>query len=121
MAKDNVLVNKSYVFALRIINLFIYLKNKKKENVIAKQVLRSGTSIGANIEEAVAGQSDKDFIAKLSISYKEAKETHYWLRLLKDSGFIDEKQFKSIIKDCEEIIRLLVSILKTSKSKLQKT
>ncbi len=119
--KENVIKEKSYQFALRIIKLFQFLTVEKNEYILAKQVLRSGTSVGANIEEAVAGQSDKDFIAKLSISYKEIKETHYWLRLLKDSEIIDEKQFNSIIKDCEEIIRLLVSILKTIKSKLNKT
>lgn len=121
MAKDNVLKEKSYSFSLRIIKLFQYLNKEKKEYVLAKQILRSGTSIGANIEEAMAGQSEKDFIAKLSISYKELKETHYWLRFLKDSNLIDEKQFISIITDCDKIIRILVSILKTSKSKLKKT
>jgi four helix bundle protein len=116
MKKENVLKDKSYIFALRIIKLYQFLIKEKKKYVLSKQILKSGTSIGANIEEGDAAQTKKDFIAKLSISFKEAKETHYWLRLLKDSKIIDEKHFNSIIIDCEELIKLLVIILKTSKS-----
>ncbi len=84
MKSDNVVVEKSYKFALRIVKLYKHLCEEKKEFVLAKQVLRCGTSIGANVEEALGGQSDKDFVAKLSVAYKEARETHYWLRLLRD-------------------------------------
>ena len=88
MKSDNIIQQKSYAFALRIIKLYMYLKDEKNEYTLSKQVLRSGTSIGANIEEAIGGQSSKDFLAKISIAYKEARETHYWIRLLGDSGFI---------------------------------
>ncbi len=91
MKKDNVIKEKSYAFALRIIKLYKYLCKEKNEFVLSKQILRSGTSIGANIEEAVGSQSQKDFIAKLSIAYKESRETHYWIRLLKDSDYIKKE------------------------------
>jgi four helix bundle protein len=113
--KENVIKEKSFEFAVRIINLYKYLTNDKKEFVLSKQILRSGTSIGANVEEAVAGQSKKDFVAKLSISLKEAKETHYWLRLLSRCEYIDEVMFNSVIKDCDEIIVILTRILQTSR------
>jgi four helix bundle protein len=82
--RDNVIQEKSYIFAIRIVRLYKYLIKQQKEFVLAKQILRSGTSIGANIEEAIGGQSKKDFLSKLSIAYKEARETNYWLRILKD-------------------------------------
>ena len=88
--KNNVIRDKSYAFAIRVVNLYKYLVYTKKEFVLSKQVLRSGTSIGANVEEAIGAQSSKDFIAKLSISYKEARETNYWIRLLKDTNFINK-------------------------------
>jgi four helix bundle protein len=113
--KENIIKEKSYKFALRIINLYKHLNYEKKEYVLAKQLLRSGTSIGANIEESSGAQSKKDFIAKLHISLKEAKETHYWLRLLKDSKIIESTLANSFVKDCEELITILVSILKSSK------
>ena len=112
------IVTKSYAFAIRTVKLFEYLKKEKQEYVLAKQVLRSGTSIGANIEEAVAGQSAVDFIHKLSVARKEARETSYWLRLLHDTGYIAEPQFHSIHADCEEVIKILNSIIITSKAKL---
>ena len=115
--KENIVQNKSYTFSLRIIKLYKHLIEDKKEYVLSKQVLRSGTSVGANIEEGVAAQSRKDFIYKLSISHKEARETHYWIRLLRDSDFMEKKLAESILTDCEELIKLLVSILNTSKSK----
>ena len=87
----------------------------KKEFVLSKQILRSGTSIGANTEEAMGGISKKDFIAKLSISYKEARETNYWLRLLKDTSYINENQYESLSKDCSEILKILYSIIQTSR------
>ena len=116
MSKDNIIVEKTYAFSVRIVNLYKYMATKNKEFVLSKQVLRSGTSIGANTEEAIGGISRKDFIAKkLSISYKEARETHYWLRLLKDTGYINLKLFKSLAKDCDEILRILFSIIKSSR------
>jgi len=111
--KVNVVRDKSFDFALKIIDLYKYLRYEKKEYVMSKQLLRSGTSIGANIEEAQAGQSRKDFISKMSIASKEARETHYWLQLLKHSGFISKDE---TIKDCEELIRLLTSIVKSSET-----
>jgi len=113
---SNVVKEKSYSFALRIIKLYQYLEKTHKYFPLSKQVLRSGTSIGANIEEADGAQSKRDFIAKLQISYKEAKETHYWLRLLRDTDYLNKEQAQSILSDCEEIIRLLNAILKRSKS-----
>ncbi|MFA6533697.1 MAG: four helix bundle protein [Patescibacteria group bacterium] len=110
--KDNPVQQKSYSFALRIINLYKFLVTKKKEFVLSKQILRCGTSIGANVEEAIGGQSRSDFIAKISIAYKEARETHYWLRLLHDSKFLTEKQFNSLINDCEALIKIIGKIQK---------
>ncbi len=112
--KDNLIVSKSKTFALRIIKLYKYLCSEKKEYVMSKQILRSGTSIGANIREAVRGQSKADFYAKLHISLKEADETAYWLELLNESGYIKDEHFKSIYEDCNEIIKILVSILKNN-------
>lgn len=116
MKTDNVVKDKSYAFALRIIKLYKYLVEYKKERVIAKQLLRSGTSIGANVEEAVGGQSKKDFVAKISIAYKEARESEYWLRLLRDSGYLDDDAAESVLSDCRELLKLLGSIQKTIKS-----
>ena len=116
--KENIIKMKSYNFALKIVKLGRFLIETKKEFILSKQIIRSGTSIGANIEEADAGQSKKDFIAKLQISLKESKETHYWIRLLKDSDYIDLKLAESLIKDINEIIYLLTKILKSSKEKM---
>lgn len=113
--KESIIRDKSYKFALKMIKLYKFLSKQRKELIISKQILRSGTSIGANIEEAYYAQSRKDFIAKLSISLKEAAETKYWLRLLKDSGEIEEKHIKHIIDECEEIIKILTSIINTCK------
>lgn len=117
MKTENPIQIKSYQFALRIIKLYKYLIIDKNEYVLSKQILRSGTSIGANIEEAIGGQSKADFIAKLQIALKESRETHYWIRLLIDSNYLENKLAKSILNDCEELLKLLNSILKTSKSK----
>ena len=117
MKENNIVKEKSYKFAVRIVKLYKYLCDEKKEFVLSKQLLRSGTSIGANIEEAIGGQSDKDFFAKLTISYKEARETHYWLRLLKDTDYLTEQEFQSIIIDCEELLKIIGSIQKTIKSR----
>jgi len=114
---NSLLKDKSYNFALRTIKLFQYLSNEKKEFVLSKQILRSGTSIGANIEEAFQGESKSDFIHKLAISNKEAFETHYWLRLLRDSEILEKKIADSLLVDCDEVQKLLVSSIKTAKNR----
>ena len=114
--KENVIRDKSKCFALRIIKLYKYLCDEKSEYVMSKQILRSGTSIGANVREAIRGQSRADFYSKLFISLKEADETAYWLELLNESEYIDNESFNSIYADCNEIISLLVSITKTQKN-----
>ena len=110
--RDNPVVNKSKAFALRIIKMYKYLNSEKHEFIMSKQVLKSGTSVGANIREAHRGQSDSDFYAKMNIALKEADETAYWLELLYESKYLEVELFTSIYKDCEELIRMLVSILK---------
>ena len=116
--KNNTILNKSKALALRIIRMYNYLCDEKKEFVLSKQVLRSGTSIGANIREANRSQSKKEFVAKLNISLKEADETMYWLELLHESEYLDDNTFSSIYNDTEELVKLLVSIIKTTKSNL---
>ena len=111
--KGNIVAQKSKLFALRIINLYKYLTVESQEFIISKQLLRSGTSIGANIAEAIRGESKADFYHKLNIALKEAGETAYWLELLFMSEYIDEKAYESISNDCDELIRLLVAITKT--------
>jgi len=113
--KENIIKDKSFAFAVRIVNLYKFLIDTKKEYVLSKQLLKSGTSIGANIEEAIGGQSKSDFISKISISYKEARESHYWLRILRETDYISDKQFISIEKDLNEILKIITSIQKTSK------
>jgi len=115
--KTNVLKEKSYAFAVRMIKLYQHLAAERKEFVLSKQVLRSGTSIGANIEEAYQGESRSDFIHKLSIANKEAFETHYWLRLLRDGVILDENIARSLLDECDELQRMLVSAIKTAKSR----
>jgi four helix bundle protein len=118
--KESVLRDKSYQFALRIIKLYKFISTEKKEFVLSKQILRSGTSVGANIEEANQAQSKTDFIHKLAIAQKEAAETNYWLRLLRDSEFLTDKQAESLLIDCEELQNILASSIKTTKENLQK-
>ncbi len=113
--KENIILDKSKAFALRIIRLYQYLCETKKEYVLSKQVLRSGTSIGANAKEAAHAQSKADFYAKMYIAYKEANETEYWLELLAESGYIEKEAFDSIYADCKELIKILASITKTQK------
>jgi four helix bundle protein len=113
--KESVLKDKSYAFAIRIVRLCQYLCNEKKEFVLSKQLIRSGTAIGALIREAEFGQSKADFTSKMSIALKEANETDYWLNLLKDTGYLNEKIFTSISTDCRELIKLLVATVKTAK------
>ena len=115
--EENIILTKTYDFALRIIKLNKFLNKEKKEYTLSKQILRSGTSIGANAEEASGSISKKEFRAKLFISYKEARETHYWLRLLRDSGYIDNNLAKSLLEDIDEILKILGAILKTVSSK----
>ena len=110
----NVIESKSFDFAVRIVNLHKHLSVEKKEFVLSKQLLRSGTSIGANVSEAIRGQSKADFVAKMCIALKEANESHYWIRLLYKTDFITEQEFKSIENDIIELIKILSSICKTS-------
>ncbi len=114
--RESILKTKSYKFAIRIVKLYQFLIKEKKEFVLSKQVLRSGTAIGALIREAEFGQSRADFINKMNIALKEANETIYWLEILKDTGYIDEKPFQSLYADCEELIKMLVSTVKTAKN-----
>ena len=118
--KPNIVANKSKQFALRIIKLHYFLLEEKKEYVMSRQILKSGTSIGANIRESKNAQSNLDFINKLSIALKEADETAYWLELLSESSIIDQKQFDSLYSDLNEIISLLISIIKTTKNNINK-
>jgi len=113
--KDNVLKTKSYAFALRSIKLYQHLSKAQSEYVLSKQILRSGTSIGANVTEANRAESKLDFVHKLGIALKEADETEYWLNLLRDSDFITAEQAKSLLMDCAELQRLLISSIKTAK------
>jgi four helix bundle protein len=115
MAERNVVRDKSFQFALRTVKLYQYLKEEKKEYVLSKQVLRSGTAIGALIRESQHAESKADFIHKLAIALKEANETEYWIELLFQSGFLEEKSYQSIHTDIEELLKLLTSIIKTTK------
>lgn len=114
----NILKDKSFQFAIRIVNLYKHLTEKQKEFVLSKQILRCGTSVGANIREAEFGQSKLDFIHKLSISQKEINETLYWLELLKETGFMNREEFESMNADAIEIIKLITSSIKTAKSNI---
>ena len=109
---ENIIESKSFKFAVRIVNLYKHLTENKKEFVLSKQILRSGTSIGANVSEAEKGQSKSDFNAKMNIALKEANETEYWLRLLYETDYISEKEFNSIGPEVKEIIAILVAICK---------
>ena len=118
MKENNVILEKSKSFAIRIVKLCKYL-NDRNEYVLSKQLLRSGTSIGANCSEARNAQSTLDFINKLSISLKEAEETKFWLNLLHDTDYIDDDVYNSIYEDCHELLKLLTSIIKSSKNNLK--
>lgn len=113
-SEDNLIVSKSKQFALRIIKLYRYLSDDKKEYILSKQLLRSGTSIGANVKEAIRGQSKSDFGAKMNIALKEASESEYWIELLGESEYLSIAETESILSDCRELIRLLTSIVKTT-------
>lgn len=114
--KENILKEKSYQFSLAIVKIVTQLQADKREYVLSKQVLRSGTSVGANIEEANQAESKADFIHKLSIANKEANESHYWLRLLVDSELLEPSIGRKLLTDCSELIKILTASIKTSKS-----
>ena len=113
--KENILLEKSFAFAIRVVKAYRYLIEEKKEFVISKQFLRSGTSIGANSEEAVGGQSKADFVSKLSVAYKEARETKYWIRLLRATNYFEDAQAQSLLTDVEELLKIIGKIQITSK------
>jgi four helix bundle protein len=117
MKKDNIIQQKSFEFAIRIVNLYKYLTTEKKEFVMSKQLLRSGTSIGANVEESIGGQSERDFLSKLSIAYKEARESMYWLKLLQATDYLNQEQAESLLADAEELCKILGKIQLTIKSR----
>lgn len=119
MMKENLVYEKAFKFSVRIVNLYKYLASEKKEYILSRQILRSGTSICANIKEGTEGQSKKDFLSKMNIALKEASETEYWLELLKATDYLDESKFTSIIEDCKELNKLLNSIVKTTKNQLR--
>ncbi len=115
MGRQNIILDKTFSFALKVIDVYKHLVAEKKEYVISKQLLRSGTSIGANVNEAVEAQSKADFIHKLSIALKEARETQYWIRLLMESGYLDSGLI--LLDSVSELIRILTAIIKTTKGK----
>lgn len=120
--RDNTIALKSKAFALRIVKLYqISYRDTKRIYILSKQVLRSGTSIGANIKEGLCGQSTADFLTKMYVALKEASETEYWLELLHESGYIEDAPFESIYADVQELLKLLVSITKSSRLKLQQS
>lgn len=112
---DNVVVQKSYAFSLRCVKLYKYLCSRDGNYIIGKQLLRSGTSIGANVREALRAQTRPDFITKLNVALKEASETEYWIELLRDSDYISSSQAESMLADCVELLKILTSIVKKSK------
>ncbi len=118
MKEDNIILLKAKLFAVRIVNLYKYLSVEKHEFVLSKQIMRSGTSIGANVNEAMCGISKKVFLAKMYIAFKECAETNYWLDLLYDTDFLTEKEYLSIKNDCEELKKILSSITKTTQTQL---
>ena len=117
--KENIVKVKSYEFAVETVKLCLGLQKDFKEYSISQQLLRSAASVGANIEESIGGQSDKDFLHKLSISYKEARESHYWIRLLFDVELIDKKAKDNLIERCEELLKILGAIIRTMRVKLK--
>ena len=120
MKANNVIQEKSFAFAIRITKVYQYLTSEKKEFVLSKQLLRSGTSIGANIEESIGGQSEIDFLHKVTISYKEARETIYWIKLLKATDYLKKEEAESLLADATEICRILAKIQITIKKKREK-
>ena len=118
--EENIVAQKSYMFSVRCVNLYKYLSEEKHDSVIGKQLLRSGTSIGANVKEALRGYSKADFASKISIALKEASETAYWIEILRDTGYITTSQADSMLKDCVELIKILMSIVKKTKENINK-
>lgn len=118
MKENNIIQDKSYAFALKVVFLVRGLQNEHKEFILTRQLVRSGTAIGALVEEAIGGQSGKDFYAKITIAYKEARETKYWLRLLRDTKLLDSRQSDELINDAEELLRIIGAIQKTMKTRL---
>lgn len=117
---DNLVLNKSFNFAIQTVNIYKYLCNKN-EYILSKQLLKSGTSIGANIREANDGQSKKDFLSKMNISLKEAKETEYWIELLMETGYLCKKLHVSYLNECRELCKILNAIVKSTKASLEST
>lgn len=117
MKGNNIIQEKSFAFAVRSVKLFKYLQEEKKAFVLAKQFLRAATSIGANVEESIGGQSDKDFLSKISIAYKEARETIYWLKLLQATDYLTQIEAESMLNDAEEICKILGKIQITIKNR----
>ena len=117
--KENILLEKSFDFSVRVVNVYKLLLKVHKEFVLSKQFLRSGTSIGANAEEAVGGQSRSDFVSKLSIAYKEARETRYWIKLLQATGFFERVQAESLLQDVDELLRIIGKILVSTKKNIR--
>jgi len=115
--KDNVIADKSFSFAVRIVKLYKYMCYEKNEYVLSKQLLKSGTSIGANVSEVLQGQSKRDFLMKMSIALKESSETVYWLRLLKASEYLSDTEYQSMLNGCTELEKLLTSIVRTTKDR----
>jgi four helix bundle protein len=120
MEKESIILTKSFDFGVRIFNLYKWLLEKHKIYSVADQILRSGTSIGANVEEATGGFSKKEFAAKIGIAYKEARETKYWLRILYAGGCLEDKQFQSLFSDCKELVKILSSIQMTTRQNILK-
>jgi four helix bundle protein len=118
---ENIVAEKSFCFAIRIVRLYQYLSQQKQEKIMSRQLLKSGTSIGANIREAIRGQSRNDFVSKLNIALKEASETEYWIELLYRTDYITEKEYNSISGECKELNKILISIVRTTKSNEQDT
>ena len=117
MKRENIIQEKTFAFAIRIVKLYKFLYEDKKEFILSKQILRSGTSIGANIEESIGGQSDKDFFTKITIAYKEARETIYWLKLLLATDYLNQEQADSLLNDAEEICKIIGKIQTTMKKR----
>lgn len=113
--EDNIIANKSYLFAVRCVKLYKYLYEERHDYVIGKQLMRSGTSVGANVKEAIRGVSKADFRAKMSIALKEASEAEFWIEILRDTDYLTPQQANSLLNDCQELLKLLISIIKTSK------
>ena len=121
MKSDNIIQEKSFAFAIRIVNLYKYLTSEKKEFVLSKQILKSGTSIGANIEESIGAQSDKDFLNKISISYKEARESIFWLKLLQATNYLSAEETESLLSNAEELCKILGKIQISIKNRIAST